>query len=213
MSRLWSPICDQLGIETPIFGFAHDVATVAAISRAGGYGVYGATRRFPQEIRDELAEIRSLVGDKPFGVDLVLPPGMPEHNSREAIEAEIPQEHKDFVRSIIDRFDVPAATKPGCGHGLSVHRKLRPNNRGRPGFKRQYVCLWHWRTTTCGRGAKRRGKPHLHSSAARIMFSDPSMRAWTLSSRRGTTLAHIQAPSAPSLWSPKSSRLREIFLF
>ena len=113
MSRLWSPICDQLGIETPIFGFAHDVATVAAISRAGGYGVYGATRRFPQEIRDELAEIRSLVGDKPFGVDLVLPPGMPEHNSREAIEAEIPQEHKDFVQSIIDRFDVPAATKPG----------------------------------------------------------------------------------------------------
>ena len=113
MSRLWSPICDQLGIETPIFGFAHDVSTVAAISRAGGYGVYGATRRFPQEIRDELAEIRSLVGDKPFGVDLVLPPGMPEHNSREAIEAEIPQEHKDFVQSIIDRFDVPAATKPG----------------------------------------------------------------------------------------------------
>ncbi len=71
MSRLWSPICDQLGIETPIFGFAHDVATVAAISRAGGYGVYGATRRFPQEIRDELAEIRSLVGDKPFGVDIL----------------------------------------------------------------------------------------------------------------------------------------------
>ncbi|MEC7297718.1 MAG: hypothetical protein VXW43_03455, partial [Pseudomonadota bacterium] len=30
-----------------------------------------------------------------------------------AIEAEIPQEHKDFVQSIIDRFDVPAATKPG----------------------------------------------------------------------------------------------------
>ena len=97
MSRLWSPICDQLGIETPIFGFAHDVATVAAISRAGGYGVYGATRRFPQEIRDELAEIRSLVGDKPFGVDLVLPPGMPEHNSREAIEAEIPQEPVSYT--------------------------------------------------------------------------------------------------------------------
>lgn len=113
MSRLWSPLCDQLGIDTPIFGFAHDVATVAAISCAGGYGVYGATRRFPEEIRDELAEIRRLVGDRPFGVDLVLPPGMPEHNSREAIEAEIPQEHKDFVQSIIDRFEVPAASGPG----------------------------------------------------------------------------------------------------
>lgn len=113
MSRLWSPLCEQLGIDTPIFGFAHDVATVAAISRAGGYGVYGATRRFPKEIREELAEIRRLVGDRPFGVDLVLPPDMPEHNSREAIEAEIPQEHKDFVQSIIERYQVPPASGPG----------------------------------------------------------------------------------------------------
>lgn len=113
MAKLWSPICDQLGIETPIFGFAHDVATVAAITRAGGYGVYGATRRFPQEIRDELAEIRRLVGELPFGVDLVLPPGMPEHNSRAAIEAEIPEEHKQFVAKMIERYQVPPATEPG----------------------------------------------------------------------------------------------------
>jgi NAD(P)H-dependent flavin oxidoreductase YrpB (nitropropane dioxygenase family) len=113
LAKLWSPICDQLGIETPIFGFAHDLATVAAISRAGGYGVYGATRRFPDEIRMELAQIRELVGDLPFGVDLVLPPGMPEHNSREAIEAEIPEEHKHFVAGLIERFNVPPASEPG----------------------------------------------------------------------------------------------------
>lgn len=113
MQELWSPICDQLGIQYPIFGFAHDVATVAAITNAGGYGVYGATRRFPQEIKEELATIRKLVGDKPFGVDLVLPPGMPEHNSRAAIEAEIPQGHKDFVNHLIEKYRVPEATVPG----------------------------------------------------------------------------------------------------
>jgi NAD(P)H-dependent flavin oxidoreductase YrpB (nitropropane dioxygenase family) len=113
MSTLWSPICEQLGIEYPIFGFAHDVATVAAITNAGGFGVYGATRRFPHEITAELAEIRSLVGDKPFGVDLVLPPGMPEHNSRAAIEAEIPAAHKIFVQGLIDKYQVPQATEPG----------------------------------------------------------------------------------------------------
>ena len=113
MTKLWTPICDKLGIEYPIFGFAHDVATVAAITNAGGYGVYGATRRFPHEIAEELATIKSLVGDKPFGVDLVLPPGMPEHNSREAIEAEIPQEHKDFVEGLIEKFKVPEASGPG----------------------------------------------------------------------------------------------------
>ena len=113
MAKIWTPICDQLGIEVPIFGFAHDTKAVAAITNAGGYGVYGATRRFPHEIEAELAEIRQMVGDKPFGVDLVLPPGMPEHNSRESIEAEIPQEHKDFVSSLIDRYQVPEASEPG----------------------------------------------------------------------------------------------------
>ena len=85
---LGSAICERMGIDRPIFGFAHDIATVAAITNAGGFGVYGATRRFPHEIRDELAAIRTLVGDRPFGVDLVLPPGMPEHNSRDEIEAD-----------------------------------------------------------------------------------------------------------------------------
>jgi NAD(P)H-dependent flavin oxidoreductase YrpB (nitropropane dioxygenase family) len=106
-------MCDRFGIDSPIFGFAHDVETVAAITNAGGFGVYGATRRFPEEITQELTQIRSLVGNRPFGVDLVLPPGMPEHNSREAIQAEIPQEHTEFVQQLIDHFEVPKASKPG----------------------------------------------------------------------------------------------------
>ncbi len=113
MASVWSPICDRLKIRYPIFGFAHDVATVAAISKAGGFGVYGATRRFPDEITRELAEIRRLVGDRPFGVDLVLPPGMPEHNSRAAIEAEIPEAHKTFVAGLIEKYQVPPASGPG----------------------------------------------------------------------------------------------------
>ena len=53
--------------------------------------------QFPEEIKKELAIIRSKVGKKVFGVDLVLPPGMPEFNSRDEIEAEIPEAHKRFV--------------------------------------------------------------------------------------------------------------------
>jgi len=113
MAELWTPICEKLDIRYPIFGFAHDVKTVAAITNAGGFGVYGATRRFPHEITAELAQIRSLVGDRPFGVDLVLPPGMPEHNSRAAIEAEIPDAHKTFVDALIEKYQVPPATEPG----------------------------------------------------------------------------------------------------
>ena len=97
MKRLWTPICERVGIEIPIFGFAHDVDAVSAISSCGGYGVYGATRRFPEEITQELALIRSKVGEKVFGVDLVLPPGMPEFNSRDEIEAEIPEYHESIA--------------------------------------------------------------------------------------------------------------------
>ena len=113
MASITNDLAREYGIEHPIFGFAHDIATVAAITNAGGLGVYGATRRFPHEIDEELAEIRSLVGDKPFGVDLVLPDGMPEHNSREAIEAHIPDEHRSFVEGIIEKYAVPEPSGPG----------------------------------------------------------------------------------------------------
>ncbi|MEM8926334.1 MAG: nitronate monooxygenase [Actinomycetota bacterium] len=106
-------LCEVYGIEAPVFGFAHDIPTVAAITNAGGLGVYGATRRFPNEIAAELAELRRLVGDKPFGVDLVLPQGMPEHNDRASIEAHIPDGHRRFVQGIIDKYAVPEPSGPG----------------------------------------------------------------------------------------------------
>lgn len=110
---LHNRLCRAWGIEVPVFGFAHDVATVAAVTNAGGLGVYGATRRFPAEITDELAAIRALVGDRPFGVDLVLPDGMPEHNNREDIEARIPTEHRRFVQGIVAKYQVPPPSGPG----------------------------------------------------------------------------------------------------
>lgn len=113
MGLLTNDLCRTFGIDQPIFGFAHDIATVAAITNSGGFGVYGATRRFPHEITTELAEIRRLVGDKPFGVDLVLPDGMPEHNSREAIEKHIPDAHRSFVEGIVEKYAVPEPSGPG----------------------------------------------------------------------------------------------------
>ncbi len=113
MPAFRTPVAERLGIEYPIFGFAHDIATVAAITNAGGIGIYGATRRFPQEIAAELAEIRSLVGDRPFGVDLVLPDGMPEHNSRAEIERHIPEGHRAFVDGLIEKYEVPEPSGPG----------------------------------------------------------------------------------------------------
>ena len=37
-------LCDQLGIEHPVFGFTPSEHVAAAISRAGGLGVLGCVR-------------------------------------------------------------------------------------------------------------------------------------------------------------------------
>jgi NAD(P)H-dependent flavin oxidoreductase YrpB (nitropropane dioxygenase family) len=103
-------ICDRLGIEYPIFGFSHSVEVTAAITNAGGFGVYGATRDMPDAISKRLERIRSLVGDRPFGADLLLPLGMADKNDWAAAEAEIPDEHKAFVKYLKQKYEVPEPT-------------------------------------------------------------------------------------------------------
>src|SRR5215469_3957977 len=53
-ARLKTALSQRFGIDVPIFGFSHSVAVTAAISNAGGLGVYGATRDTPEEIRSRL---------------------------------------------------------------------------------------------------------------------------------------------------------------
>ena len=38
-----SPICEMLGIEFPLVAFSHCRNVVAEVSKAGGFGVLGAT--------------------------------------------------------------------------------------------------------------------------------------------------------------------------
>ena len=107
---LFTPICDRLGIQHPIFGFSHSMEVTAAITNAGGFGVYGATRDMPDEITKRLAQIRAMVGDRPFGADLLLPMGMADKNDWAAAEARIPEKHKAFVTYLKKKYHVPDPT-------------------------------------------------------------------------------------------------------
>lgn len=111
---LHTGVSQRLGVTYPIFGFSHSVDVVVEVCRAGGVGIYGATRRFPDEITADLAEIRTGMGDRPFGVDLVLPQGMPERNERAEIEQRIPDEHRRFVEDLRRRYEVPSPEGPGA---------------------------------------------------------------------------------------------------
>ncbi|MDA0351930.1 MAG: nitronate monooxygenase [Chloroflexi bacterium] len=113
-SPIHTRICDMLGIEHPIFAFSHSVDVVVAVTLAGGFGVWGGTRHLPEEIDEALTEIRERIGARPFGIDLVIPKGMPEHNNREEIEAQLPDAHRAFVDHLFEKYQVPRDGLPGA---------------------------------------------------------------------------------------------------
>ena len=108
-----TPICDQLGIEYPIFAFTHCRDVVAAVSKAGGIGVLGAVGFSPEQLEIECSWIDEHVGDHPYGVDVVIPgkyEGMGESDPEklaEQLRALVPEEHLIFARKILDEHHVP----------------------------------------------------------------------------------------------------------
>jgi NAD(P)H-dependent flavin oxidoreductase YrpB (nitropropane dioxygenase family) len=106
-----TPVCDQFGIEFPLFAFSHCRDVVAAVSRAGGFGVLGALAFTPEELEVELNWIDDHVEGKPYGVDLVMPANYVGKGgvqpSADELRAMIPQEHWDFVDKLLSEFGVP----------------------------------------------------------------------------------------------------------
>ncbi|MBT2266100.1 nitronate monooxygenase [Rhodococcus erythropolis] len=106
-------ICDRLGIEFPIFAFSHCRDVVAAVTKAGGFGVLGAVTFTPEQLAAELDWIDSQVGDKPYGVDIVIPQndaGQEDTDPevlRQKLIDKIPQEHFDFAKKILHDHGVP----------------------------------------------------------------------------------------------------------
>jgi NAD(P)H-dependent flavin oxidoreductase YrpB (nitropropane dioxygenase family) len=100
-----SPLCDMLGIEFPLFAFSHCRDVVAAVSRAGGFGVLGATAHSPESVHRELKWIDEHVAGKPYGIDVLVPDNMAtagEKNvTNKALKARVPQQHRDFTAKLL----------------------------------------------------------------------------------------------------------------
>jgi|SRR5262245_193403 len=108
-----TPLCDQFGIEFPIFAFTHCRDVVAAVSNAGGFGVLGAVGFGPEQLEIECKWIDQHTGDKPYGVDLVIPQkyeGMGEMDPKK-LEADlakmIPARHREFAAKLLADHGVP----------------------------------------------------------------------------------------------------------
>ena len=98
---------EMMGIEFPILAFTHCKDVVAAVVNAGGFAVLGEAMHTPEHIADDIKWIRSRVGDKPFGIDLVLPSSAPPTDTLDQLLAKIPEEQRAYEQKIIKEYDVP----------------------------------------------------------------------------------------------------------
>src|SRR4051795_3686313 len=110
-------IRDLVGVDFPLFAFSHCRDVVAAVSRAGGFGVLGGSTFTPDSLEAELRWIDDHVGGKPYGVDILVP----EHQFASGgmtiaeLAEQLPDEHRRFVSDLLERYDVDVQVEQGSG--------------------------------------------------------------------------------------------------
>ncbi|WP_235532832.1 nitronate monooxygenase, partial [Sphingomonas sp. Leaf412] len=105
-----TPICTMLGIDFPLLAFSHCRDVVAAVSRAGGFGVLGATGHTLESLETELAWIDAHVDGKPYGLDVLIPENLGVRGeARDTVADRIPAGHRAFVADLATKhgFDMP----------------------------------------------------------------------------------------------------------
>jgi NAD(P)H-dependent flavin oxidoreductase YrpB (nitropropane dioxygenase family) len=110
---------DLVGVDFPLFAFSHCRDVVAAVSRAGGFGVLGGSTFTPESLEVELQWIDDHVDGKPYGVDILVP----EHQFSTGgltiaeLAQQLPEQHRTFVAELLERYDVPLQIEGGAAIG------------------------------------------------------------------------------------------------
>ncbi|MFP8875091.1 MAG: nitronate monooxygenase family protein [Myxococcota bacterium] len=131
-------LCDQFGIDVPIFAFSHCRDVVAAVTNAGGLGVLGALAFSPEQLELELKWIDDNVDGKPYGVDTVMPmsyagkeEGLGQADAKTGdvdagvFQDMIPEETKKWIERVLEEYEVPplpdnaGSSDSGIGGGSS----------------------------------------------------------------------------------------------
>ena len=103
---------DLVGVDHPLVGFNRSPGVVSEVSRAGALGVLAATAYRPEELDAQLTWIEEQIGDRPYGVDLLIPAQLTDGDAADlvaSLRAQIPDEHIEFVERLIAAYGVPPA--------------------------------------------------------------------------------------------------------
>ena len=130
---LRTKLCDILEIEYPILSAGMGpslvgektgapVELVVAVSEAGGCGVLGAAGFTVEEMQEAIREVKKQT-DKPFGVDILVPKGIPERGDLPFKKGEItrladqvknlPKPHYEWLMKIKEEYNLPDITATG----------------------------------------------------------------------------------------------------
>jgi NAD(P)H-dependent flavin oxidoreductase YrpB (nitropropane dioxygenase family) len=119
-------LCALTGAEFPLFAFSHCRDVVAAVSRAGGFGVLGGSGFTPEQLEIELAWIDAHVDGKPYGVDILVPEHLPKEAltaTAEQLAAAIPARHRQFSVDLLQHHGVDLEADKAVIAGVA---SLRP---------------------------------------------------------------------------------------
>jgi len=105
-----TPTCRMLGVGFPLLAFSHCRDVVAAVSRSGGFGVFGAAGYTPEQLETELAWIDAHIDGRPYGVDLLVPENLSVRTEAGATQRDlatrVPDQHRAFVHDLLRRHGV-----------------------------------------------------------------------------------------------------------
>ncbi len=116
-----TPLCEQYGIEFPLFAFSHCRDVVAAVPNAGAFGVLAGAAYTPEQLDQELTWIDEQVKGKPYGIDIIVPAkfeGKGENLSGRQLSDRIPDEYRGFIAELLAQHDIEPEEKPRVGSAM-----------------------------------------------------------------------------------------------
>ena len=124
-----SRLCEKLGIEFPLFAFSHCRNVVTEVSKAGGFGVFGAVGLTPESLEIELKWIDENIDGKPYGIDLLIPNRMDHKNENnqttEDLKDLIPKEYNKFVNNILETHNIETEDLWSGKYGVDYTHNMR----------------------------------------------------------------------------------------
>src|SRR5215472_19108508 len=95
----------MLGIDFPLIAFSHCRDVVAAVSKASGFGVLGATAFTPDQLELELKWIDDHIDGHRYGIDVLIPENLSVKNEKGitygALQSRVPAQHREFARNLM----------------------------------------------------------------------------------------------------------------